>query len=95
MTLSQSETEFLFNLVLSLPPNEVRDALFLELKYLQRQEPEFYMGVIEHHVHLQYTSEEWFDFLSKIPNRIFRDEIRIMNKLSEAQREKLPPTIFS
>lgn len=94
MTLSQAETVRLFNLVLELAGQEAREALFLELKSMLRTEPEFYMGIIEHIPYLDYSSDQWFDFLSKIPNRIFRDEIRIMNKLSENQRKKLPPSVF-
>lgn len=94
MTFSLSETKAFFELVLSQSPEDARGALNFELAIIERSEPEFYQGVIEHQRYLPYSSHQWFDFLSKLPLRIFRDEVRIMNRLSPNQREALPPAIF-
>lgn len=94
MILSRSETQQLFELVLSLETKSARSALNSKLKSIERTEPEFYMSVIQHSQDLNCSPEQWFNLLSKIPNRVFRDEIIIMNKLSESQRNALPPALF-
>lgn len=94
MILSLIETKRLFDLVIGSEPDGARTLLHSELQASGHIEPEFYKSVIEYHARLNYNSEQWFDFLSKIPNRIFRHEIGIMNKLSGKQMECLPPATF-
>ena len=91
MTLSQNETVALFEFVLNSPPLRVRERLFLRLRDIKRTEPEFYMAVLKHIPYLNYNSEQWYDFLSKIPNRIFRDEIRIMKNSRRANESACLP----
>ena len=43
---------------------------------------QFYESVIKHGPNMMLTPEEWFDFLSRIPARVLRDERKIMNELS-------------
>ena len=90
MTLSHDETKKLLKLIMSAPANRARQILNYEPKQLKRGETEFYAGVIEHGSGMGFSSEQWFDFFSKIPNRLFRDEDRLMRKLSESQRERIP-----
>ena len=89
MTLSYNETNKLIDLILTETWENARIALNVMLKNMNRKEPEFCMGVIEHGRGMSYTSEQWADFLSKVPNILFRDEHWLMNKLSPVQRQQL------
>ena len=91
MTLSHDETKGLIELVLAADPERARDILNARLKIVGRGEPEFYAGIIEHGPTMKYTSDQWFDLLSRVPTRVLRDESKLMNKLSETQRQNLPP----
>jgi hypothetical protein len=91
MAFSFEQTKILINAVLSAIPSEARKILRTELGGMKSQEPEFYASIIKHGPGMQLTPEEWFDLLSKIPTQLLRDERQLMNKLSESQREKLPP----
>jgi hypothetical protein len=91
MTLSYDETKDLIDLVLNTTAAYARDRLHENLRVLNHNEPEFYTGIIEHGPGMKLTSEQWFDLLSKLPARTLRNVSTIMNKLSKAQREKLPP----
>ena len=90
MTLSHDDTKKLIERVLDAFPKDSRMILHHALGEMNRTEPEFYGGVIEHGPGLAFTSDQWFDFFSKIPLRIFGDEPKLMNKLSENQRKQLP-----
>lgn len=90
MALNFEQTKVLISHVLSVEPRQARTALRYHLSQIDCQEPEFYESVIKHGPSMLFTSEEWFDFLSKIPTHVLRDERQLMNKLSESQREKLP-----
>lgn len=91
MTLTHNETKELMDLVLRTRAADARLELNIDLKKRKRTEPEFYAGVLEHGPGMEYSSEQWFDFLSKIPSKLFFDDSRLTNKLSESQRAKLPP----
>ena len=91
MALSYEQTKVLIDGVLSANRKDARTVLRRFLQRMSSHEPEFYESVIKHGPNMVFTPEEWFDFLSKIPTRVFRDERQLMNKLSESQREKLPP----
>jgi hypothetical protein len=91
MALSYLQTKALIDAVLGANPQEAREALRYELVALKSTEPKFYSSVIEHGPGMPLTSQQWFDFLSKIPTRVFRDERKVMDKLSDSHREKLPP----
>ncbi len=94
MTLSFHETKVLIDLVLDSSPAQARALLHNHLKSMKHSEPEFCAGVIEHGPSMRYSANQWFDLLSKIPSRALRDEARLMNKLSEAQRRNLPRAAF-
>lgn len=87
MILSYNETQRLFELILNWDKDEARTRLHLELSQLPYDEAEFVGSVIKHGQGLAYTSDQWFDFLSKIPNRLFQDEHWLRNKLSERHRQ--------
>ena len=89
MTLSHNETTLLIELVLNSSRDNSRSKLHKELQRLGRSEPEFCAGVIEHGRGKNFTSDQWADFLSKVPNLLFREEYWLMNKLSERQRQHL------
>lgn len=89
MTLSHNETKHFIDLVLNFPKENARVRLYHELTKAQYSEPEFVAGVIEHGRGVSYTSDQWFDFLVKVPNFLFHYESWLMNKLSEKQRQHL------
>jgi hypothetical protein len=89
VTLSQTETKRLIDFVLSLPKDKARRMLHQELLKIQKREPEFVAGVLEYGRRMPYSSEQWFDFLSKVPNILFEDEHWLMSKLSQKQRQQL------
>lgn len=89
MILSHNETKRLIDLVLTYSREESRVRLHHELSQVGYHEAEFCAGVSAHGRGMFYTSEQWFDFLSKVPNRLFRDEHWLMNKLSPLQRQQL------
>ncbi len=89
MTLSYVDTGSLIKLVLDGPKKTARQALNQALKEMGSSEPEFYAGVIEHGTGLPFSSEQWFNFHSKIPDRLLRDHVELMNKLSPSQRKAL------
>ena len=91
MAFTCEQTKVLIEEILKTHPRRVRRALRNILIEMKSREPEFYERVIKHGPSMTFSSEEWFDFLSKIPTRVFREERQLMNKLSESQREKLPP----
>lgn len=89
MTMSYNETKHLIDLVLNESIQDARLALNLSLKEFGRTEPEFCMGVVEHGEHLPYSSEQWVEFLVRVPNRLFEHEHWLLNKLTFNQRQKL------
>jgi hypothetical protein len=89
MTLSHNETKEIIDNILETPAEQARRVLNITLKKRNRAEPEFYAGVIAHGPGMKYTSEQWFSFFKKVPIRIFLDEPKLMNKLSDNQRALL------
>ena len=95
MTLSYDDTKVLIDLVLGVPKEDARRLLNQELRRRSWSEPEFYAGVVKHGRGMAYTGDQWFEFLSKIPNGILRDDSGLLEKLSERQRAELPAATFS
>jgi hypothetical protein len=91
MTIPYEQTKVLIELILNVQRQDARDVLRYNLQRMKYQEPKFYASVIEHGPGMAFTSEQWFDFLSKIPTQAFRAERQLMDKLSESQQERLPP----
>lgn len=90
-----SETKVLVLSVLAANQIEARTSLAKALSDLKRTEPELLAAIIEHSRELRLNSDQWFDLLSKLPQRILRDDLRIMSKLSENQKNRLPPVLFT
>lgn len=91
MAISVEQTKVLVGVVLGVEQKLARAVLHDELISINSNEPEFYESVIKHVRSMPFTSEEWFDFLAKIPTHVLRRERELMNKLSESQRQRLPP----
>ncbi len=91
MTFSYDETKFVIDKVLDLPIESAEKGLKIVLEEFNRATPEFYEGVIKHGPKMPYTSDQWLDFLRKIPHWRLRDEKTLMDKLSPRQRSLLPP----
>lgn len=89
MKTSRAETKTLIDGVLNSDISLARKDLHLNLRKMGRGEPDFYYGVLDHCERLPYSSDQWLDFLMKIPVRILHDDPILMSKLSETQREKL------
>lgn len=91
MTLSYIETKNLLDLVLKSPPDQVRILLHTALNDAKRTEGEFYDGLVKHGPGMNLSTEEWFDILIKLPNRILRSQLNLENLLSEEHQRRLPP----
>ncbi len=89
MKLSHSDTKRFIDFVLNCPFESARDLLFEKLTNEGFNEPALVIAIIKHGKSFKYSSDQWADFLAKFPNRLFRDEIWLMNKLSETQKQKL------
>ena len=90
MTLSYNDTLNLIKFVLICTKKTARKDLNMKLKQKTWTEPEFYAGVREHGLRMPFTADQWFDFHSKIPDRLLRDHAGLMSKLSPQQRNNLP-----
>jgi hypothetical protein len=89
VTLSFDETKVLIDLILNTNHEIARQILHKELGAMDRKEPEFYDGVIQHGPFMNYSAEQWFDFHMKVPHWRLRDEPSLMNKLSPEQTGRL------
>jgi hypothetical protein len=89
--LSYNETKQLIALVLEDPRDQARIKLSDALKLLGRNEGEFYSGIVEHGSAMGLTTEQWFELLSRLPNRILRSQLNLNGILSEHQIKQLPP----
>ena len=95
MTLSHDDTKALIDLVLDVSKEDARRLLNQELMRRRWSEPEFYAGVVKHGRGMAYTGDQWFEFLSRIPNGMLREDSGLLSKLSEIQRRELPPATFT
>lgn len=89
MSLSYNDTMTLIQFVLRLPKEIARKGLHIELSKRRWTEAEFCAAVLIHGKGLDLTTDQWFDFHSKVPNRLLRDDTELMNKLSPKQRQLL------
>jgi hypothetical protein len=91
MTLSYFDTKNLIDLVLISEATECRRLLFDALKTINSNEGQFYDGIVEHSQSLHLTNDQWFELLSRLPNRILRSGLDLPGLLSESQLKQLPP----
>lgn len=89
-----AETKVLVLRALQAVNAEARELIARALREIRKTEPEFLAGIIEYSEKLWLTSDEWFDLLCKFPQRVLRDDLRIMSRLSENQLKRLPPPLF-
>ncbi len=89
LKLTQNDTKRFIEFVLRHPEDEARGTLHHELRRLNLTEAEFCAGVLEHGKSLNFKSEDWFEFLKRVENRIFEHEKWLMDKLTPSQRQKL------
>ena len=89
--LTYEETKEFVGIALSLPIKNMRKNLFRRLARSGKNEGQFYEGIIKHSKSLGLTNEQWFELLSRLPNRMLRSGLSLTNILSENQIAKLPP----
>ena len=89
--LDYDETKELVRLVLNRPAHRARFILFRRLASKGKSEGQFYEGIMKHATGLGLTSEQWFELLSRLPNRMLHSGLDISHILSEEQRSRLPP----
>lgn len=91
MKLSYNETVDLIELVLNSERSEARAKLNFTLNKLKRSEGQFYESITKHKSGLKLTTDQWFELLCRLPNRILRSELDLENMLLEEQLMRLPP----
>ena len=89
MKMSQADTLKYIMYLINHPESEARKALFLELRKTEFNEAEFVNSVIEHGASFQLKPGQWFEFILRIPNRLYRHEKWLTDRLTPAQRKKL------
>jgi hypothetical protein len=72
MVFSYEQTKVLILFILTTQKENARAALRKQLNDLNCKEPNFYASVIKHGQGIPLTSEQWLDFLSKIPTSLLR-----------------------
>lgn len=88
--LSYSETRSLIETVLREKVEHVRAIVHRDLVEMDSSEGELYSSIAKHGPSIRLTSEQWFELLSKLPNKIFWSQISIDRILSEEQMKRLP-----
>lgn len=89
--LSYNETKLFVDTVLNAKIENARMLLHRELIRINSSEGEFYESIAKHGPSLQLTAAQWFDLLSRLPNRMLRSQLSIDKILSEEQVKRLPP----
>jgi len=79
----------LFEFVMTDKSKEVRKNLFDLLIIHRSTEAKFCNAILDHSTVLKYNAEQWFNFLSKVPNKILLSDSRIIGKLTPQQRLSL------
>jgi hypothetical protein len=79
----------MIHLVIALPESTSRSSLHRDLVERKMTEAQFITAVLLHGPSMPLTSEQWFNFMSRIPNKLLRREKLIISKLSKSHREKL------
>lgn len=92
MKLSYNETKELIEIVLNSPRETAREHLHHSLERKKQQTGAFYDAIAEHAPGMRLTSEQWFELLSRLPNRLLHSQLPINKILSEGKIRKLPPT---
>ena len=92
--LEYKYTKILIFLILNHSEEKrMRVDLHFELKRLERNEGQFYMGIVEHGPYMKLTSEQWFKLPSCFRAKILRSELPLRKILSSRQIKELPSPI--
>jgi hypothetical protein len=91
MKMSYADTRRLILDFLAYPKGDARKRLHHDLRLAGRTEGEFYRSITEHAEGLKFTTGQWFELLSRLPNRILRSDLDLPSLLSEDQIQRLPP----
>jgi hypothetical protein len=78
-----------FDQVLASDSSASRKDLFAALNEAGISEAQFCNAILDHSTVLKYDANQWFDFLSKVPNKILLSDFLILAKLSPSQRTLL------
>ena len=89
--LSFDDTGDLIGLVLSRPTESARQEPHRALARLKFNEGQFYAGIIKHAPDMRLTPDQWFDLLSRLPNRVLRSDLDLPGILSDEHLKRLPP----
>jgi hypothetical protein len=84
-------TKYFVNLILNHSSGKARLALHRELVIKKSNEGQLYQAIIEHQRGLCLTTDQWFELLSRLPNRMLRSGLNLNGLLSEEQIMRLPP----
>jgi hypothetical protein len=90
MSFSQNETVVLIQSFLSWSKQSCRRRLFERLVNLEKNEAQFYSAIVENEKSLKLTTDQWFELLSRLPNRVLHSQLDLNGLLSEEQLKKLP-----
>ncbi len=90
MKLSQNETRRLITVLIESPFEICRAEVFRRLQQMGKTEAQFYSAIVENEKSLKLTTDQWFDLLSRLPNRVLRSQLDLTGLLSEEQLKKLP-----
>lgn len=91
MRLNYSTTKELIELLLLGPASDARTRLHQSLRTLEANEAEFYVGIVEHAPGMRLSSQQWYELLSRLPNRILRSQLDLQKFLASDQIDRLPP----
>ncbi len=76
-------------MILEQNQTEAREKLHIELCKMSQTEPQFCQAILDYLPRLNYTAEQWFNLLLRIPNQLlFRDPI-LIRKLTPEHRTRL------
>lgn len=89
--MTYNETQSYINLVLNHPSDISRTILYSALTNKNHTEAQFCQAIIEHAPGMNLTTEQWFELLSRLPNRMLRSQLNLPGLISEEQIKKLPP----
>jgi hypothetical protein len=90
--LSYDVTKRLIHLALNRSMDSARSDITRQLENIKSNAGQFYDGIIKHGPGMKLSTDQWFDLLSKFPNRILRHGLDLESLLSEEQLRLLPPS---
>lgn len=83
MMMSHNDTKRFIQLVLKSKIEEARGNLYVALRAENRNEGQFYDGIVKHVQGMGLTTDEWYELLIRLPNRFLRSGLALQKILSE------------